>query len=75
MLFVCERGYLAPEYAISGQLTEKADIYSFGLVALEIVSGRRVVENKFKTDKENLLEWTWGLYEKQQQLQIVDKRM
>ncbi|KAL5774156.1 hypothetical protein ACOSP7_011713 [Xanthoceras sorbifolium] len=33
-------GYMAPEYALWGHLTEKADIYNFGVVALEIVSGR-----------------------------------
>lgn len=34
------RGYLAPEYAVRGQLTRKADIYSFGVLLVEIVSGR-----------------------------------
>lgn len=33
-------GYLAPEYALGGQLTKKADIYSFGVLILEIISGR-----------------------------------
>nr|KJB45818.1 hypothetical protein B456_007G330700 [Gossypium raimondii] len=33
-------GYMAPEYALHGYLTEKVDVYSFGIVALEIVSGR-----------------------------------
>jgi hypothetical protein len=35
-------GYLAPEYFVHGQLTKKADVYSFGVLVLEIVSGRRV---------------------------------
>lgn len=34
-------GYLAPEYALGGQLTLKADVYSFGVLILEIVSGKR----------------------------------
>ena len=34
------RGYMAPEYALWGYLTYKADVYSFGIVALEIVSGK-----------------------------------
>lgn len=38
-----DRGYLAPEYAISGRLTRKSDVYSFGVLLLEIVSGRQVV--------------------------------
>lgn len=31
---------MAPEYAMRGYLTEKADVYSFGIVAMEIVSGK-----------------------------------
>jgi len=39
-LFPLSRGYLAPEYAVRGQVTKKSDIYSFGVLLLEIVSGR-----------------------------------
>lgn len=35
------RGYTAPEYAIHGQLSEKVDTYSYGVVVLEIISGRK----------------------------------
>lgn len=35
------RGYMAPEYLVKGQLTEKADVYSFGVLVLEILSGRK----------------------------------
>ena len=38
------RGYLAPEYAISGHLTRKSDVYGFGVLLLEIVSGRAVMD-------------------------------
>ncbi|KAI9100335.1 hypothetical protein K1719_024553 [Acacia pycnantha] len=34
-------GYTAPEYIIYGQLSEKADIYSYGVVALEVISGKK----------------------------------
>ena len=34
-------GYLAPEYALRGQLTDKADVFSFGVLLLEIISGRK----------------------------------
>lgn len=40
----CQRGYLAPEYAISGHLTRKSDVYGFGVLLLEIVSGRAVMD-------------------------------
>ena len=35
------RGYLAPEYAVLGQLSDKVDVYSFGVLCLEVVSGRK----------------------------------
>jgi serine/threonine protein kinase len=38
-------GYLAPEYVVHGQLTKKADVYSFGVLVLEIISGRRVSQS------------------------------
>lgn len=43
-----ERGYLAPEYAISGHLTRKSDIYSFGVLLLHMVSGLPVVESNLE---------------------------
>lgn len=38
------QGYCAPEYGLSGKLTKKSDIYSFGVVLLEIITGRRALE-------------------------------
>lgn len=49
-------GYLAPEYAIRGQLTRKADIYSFGVLLLEIVSGRCNTDTHFPVDEQFLLD-------------------
>lgn len=37
-------GYVAPEYAINGHVSEKVDTYSFGVVVLEIISGRSCTE-------------------------------
>jgi hypothetical protein len=38
------RGYLAPEYATRGQLTDKVDVFSFGVLALEVISGRKNID-------------------------------
>ncbi|KAK7817497.1 putative lrr receptor-like serine/threonine-protein kinase [Quercus suber] len=65
-------GYLAPEYAMRGHLTEKADVFSFGVVALEILSGRPNSDNSLDTEKIYLLEWAWTLHENNQSLKLVD---
>jgi serine/threonine protein kinase len=50
------RGYLAPEYAIRGQLTRKADIYSFGVLLVEIVSGRSNTNTRLPIADQYILE-------------------
>ncbi|XP_020534657.1 proline-rich receptor-like protein kinase PERK7 isoform X2 [Jatropha curcas] len=49
-------GYLAPEYASSGKLTEKSDVFSFGVMLLELISGRRPVDINSEMD-ESLVDW------------------
>nr|ABK25075.1 unknown [Picea sitchensis] len=68
-------GYLAPEYAMRGQLTKKADIYSFGVLVLEIISGRSNTKSTFPLEEQFLLEWTWQLREESRLLDIVDPRL
>ncbi|XP_015890270.1 cold-responsive protein kinase 1 isoform X2 [Ziziphus jujuba] len=69
-------GYLAPEYALGGQLTIKADVYSFGVLILEIVSGRSSAkENWGGTQQKLLLEWAWQLHEEGRLLELVDQEM
>lgn len=41
MLFACHSGYMAPEYAMCGQYSIKSDVFSFGVLVLEIITGRR----------------------------------
>ncbi|KAI3844308.1 hypothetical protein MKW92_027574, partial [Papaver armeniacum] len=65
-------GYLAPEYALLGHLTEKADIFGFGVVALEIVSGRPNSGTTMDQDKMYLLEWAWSLHENGHAVELVD---
>ncbi|KAL5991484.1 hypothetical protein ACLOJK_012393 [Asimina triloba] len=68
-------GYLAPEYAQFGQLTKKADIYSFGVLILEIVSGRSGTKAAWGEEMMVLLEWTWKLQEGGRLLEIVDPEL
>lgn len=42
ILFICS--YVAPEYASTGMLNERSDIYSFGILIMEIISGRNPVD-------------------------------
>nr|XP_043614383.1 probable serine/threonine-protein kinase PBL7 isoform X2 [Erigeron canadensis]XP_043614384.1 probable serine/threonine-protein kinase PBL7 isoform X2 [Erigeron canadensis] len=50
-------GYCAPEYAMTGQLTIKSDIYSFGVVLLEIITGRKAIDNSKTTCEKNIVAW------------------
>ncbi|KAG0534019.1 hypothetical protein BDA96_04G242600 [Sorghum bicolor] len=66
-------GYLAPEYFVHGQLTKKADVYSFGVLVLEIVSGRRISQT-IQSDM-FLVREAWVLYQQGRLLDIVDASM
>lgn len=51
------RGYTAPEYAIRGELSEKADIYSFGVIVLEIISCRKNTDLGLPSEMQYLPEY------------------
>ncbi|KAK8499976.1 hypothetical protein V6N12_046642 [Hibiscus sabdariffa] len=55
-------GYCAPEYAMTGQLTLKSDVYSFGVVLLEIITGRRAIDNSRPAGEQNLVAWARPLF-------------
>lgn len=50
-------GYCAPEYAMSGKLTLKSDIYSFGVVMLELITGRRAYDSTKNQGEQNVVVW------------------
>jgi len=67
-------GYMAPEYLMHGDLSTKADVFSFGVVVLEIVSGRKNSAFVPPPDAEadSLLEYAWRLYKKGRTLELLD---
>ncbi|ONM37231.1 Protein kinase superfamily protein [Zea mays] len=50
-------GYCAPEYAMTGKLTKMSDIYSFGVVLLELITGRRAIDMARPSEEQVLLNW------------------
>ncbi|CAL5190212.1 unnamed protein product [Lathyrus oleraceus] len=68
-------GYMAPEYAMHGYLTDKADVYSFGIVALEILHGSNNTTLRQKEEAFHLLDWAHVLKEEGNLLELVDKRL
>ncbi|KAI3714964.1 hypothetical protein L6452_21927 [Arctium lappa] len=55
-------GYCAPDYAMTGQLTFKSDIYSFGVVLLELITGRKAIDNTKSAAEQNLVTWARPLF-------------
>ncbi|CAI9286308.1 unnamed protein product [Lactuca saligna] len=68
-------GYLAPEYAQSGQITEKADVYSFGVVLVELVTGRKAVDLNRPKGQQCLTEWARPLLEEDAIDELIDPRL
>ncbi|KAK9063460.1 hypothetical protein SSX86_017330 [Deinandra increscens subsp. villosa] len=68
-------GYMAPEYLAHGQLTEKADVYSFGVLILEVVTGMENNRSKSAEYTESLLSTAWKHFKKGTVEEILDPNL
>lgn len=58
-------GYLAPEYFQHGKVSDKTDVYAFGVVLLELITGRKPIETKRSPGDENLVLWAKPLLQRE----------
>ncbi|TQD78740.1 hypothetical protein C1H46_035699 [Malus baccata] len=63
-------GYMAPEYVVTGKASKESDVYSFGIVALEICCGRKSIDPKFGSSK-----WVWELYGEERVIEAADPKL
>ncbi|KAL9259448.1 putative serine/threonine-protein kinase PBL21 [Drosera capensis] len=69
-------GYCAPEYMQTGQLTIKSDIFSFGVVLLELITGQRAFDTTRDVGQENLADWAHPfMNDRHQKFEIMDPKL
>ncbi|KAG6400445.1 hypothetical protein SASPL_137276 [Salvia splendens] len=69
------RGYVAPEYACTGMLNEKSDIYSFGILIMEVITGRTPVDYNRPQGEVNLVEWLKLMVGNRKSEEVVDPKL
>ncbi|KAG6402682.1 hypothetical protein SASPL_134884 [Salvia splendens] len=69
------RGYVAPEYACTGMLNEKSDIYSFGILIMEVITGRTPVDYNRPQGEVNLVEWLKMMVGNRKSEEVVDPKL
>lgn len=68
-------GYLAPEYFQHGKVSDKTDVYAFGVVLLELITGRKPIETKRTAGDENLVLWAKPLLQQGAIRELLDPRL
>ncbi|XP_071702637.1 protein kinase STUNTED [Rutidosis leptorrhynchoides] len=68
-------GYLAPEYFMYGKVTDKIDVYAFGVVLLELLSGRKPISNECPKGEESLVMWAKPILSGGKFSQLLDKSL
>ncbi|CAM6095456.1 unnamed protein product [Calypogeia fissa] len=69
------RGFLAPEYAEPGIVTPKADVYSFGVLLLQLITGRRAIDSTKPDGETSLTDWVRPLIEAGKAMDLLDPRL
>ncbi|KAL6573129.1 hypothetical protein OROHE_002605 [Orobanche hederae] len=67
-------GYLAPEYFQHGKVSDRTDVYAFGVVLLELITGRKPIESIRGAGEENLVSWAKPLLEQGSSEKLIDRR-
>ncbi|XP_020213734.1 probable LRR receptor-like serine/threonine-protein kinase RKF3 [Cajanus cajan] len=65
-------GYVAPEYALYGQLTERSDVFSFGVVLLELLSGKKALQTDHDGQPSALTDFAWALVRNGSALDVIE---
>ncbi|XP_009781340.1 G-type lectin S-receptor-like serine/threonine-protein kinase At4g03230 isoform X1 [Nicotiana sylvestris] len=68
-------GYMSPEYALDGLFSIKSDVFSFGVVVLEIISGRKNTGFYQSEEALNLLGYAWRLWIEEKAIQLTEKSL
>ncbi|KAL6543342.1 hypothetical protein OROHE_010862 [Orobanche hederae] len=68
-------GYVAPEYASTGMLNERSDVYSFGILIMEIITGRNPVDYSGRQGEVNLVEWLKTMVSNQKSEGVLDPKL
>ncbi|CAL5438514.1 unnamed protein product [Camellia sinensis] len=68
-------GYMAPECLVTSKSSKESDVYSFGIVALEIACGRKPIDLMAEEGHMRLMEWVWELYGRGNLLEAADAKL
>ncbi|XP_065876807.1 probable serine/threonine-protein kinase At1g01540 [Euphorbia lathyris] len=68
-------GYVAPEYASTGMLNESSDVYSFGILIMEIISGRNPVDYSKLPEEVNLVDWVKKMVSERNSEGVLDPKL
>ncbi|CAN8242076.1 unnamed protein product [Cochlearia groenlandica] len=68
-------GYMSPEYALGGMISEKSDIYSFGVLLLEIISGKKATRFVHNDKKHSLVAYAWESWCETKGINIIEEAL